>query len=329
MTAQNSVRSYLGVAKETTKGTPVAPTAFIPVTKDKLKTANIIDPLMDDGLRGSSVAGAYNYIQGRTRSTVDFGGPVFADTVPWAVAGLLGSVATTGASAPYTHTISLKNDSTVGGDVQPTAFTFTDFYAADVRAYSGCQIHDFALSFDASGLLEYDAKATGWLSASASTPTPSFTTVTPTPVWQATVSLAGTPVAYTVSGSLNATRAVTPIYGLSATQNPYQVFVGGLSVTGQLKFVMENNAELTRFLSNTQPSITVDWSQGAGATATQFAFTLTKGAYTTAVYERSADYVEITVDVTGIANTTDAGATGGYAPIKFTAKNAVASGIYQ
>ena len=45
MAVQNSVRSYLGIAKETTKGTPVAPTDFIPVTASKMKPVDVIGPL--------------------------------------------------------------------------------------------------------------------------------------------------------------------------------------------------------------------------------------------------------------------------------------------
>ena len=77
MAVQQSVRSYLGIAKEVTKGTVVAPTDFIPIAKDSLKPQDIIDPLYDQGLRGSNVLN-YNYIPGRTRSTFDFGGAVFA-----------------------------------------------------------------------------------------------------------------------------------------------------------------------------------------------------------------------------------------------------------
>lgn len=328
MAVQNSVRSYLGVAKEVTEGTPVAPTAFIPVSVGKLKAVDIIDPLMDEGLRGSIVKD-YAYIPGRTRSTVDFGGPVFADTLPWAISGLLGSVATTGASAPYTHTVSLKNSAVAAADAQPTPLTFTDFYAANVRAYAGQAVHDFTLSFTAEGLLDYDAKSTGWASAAASTPTPSFSTVTATPVWQGTVSIGGSTVATAVDGSITMTRAATPIYGISATQNPYNVFLGALEVKGQIKFVMENDTELTRFLSNTQPAIVLNWANGTGSTATQIQATITKGAYTAAVIDRSKDFVEVAVDLTGIANTTDAGSTGGYSPIKWVFQNAIASGTYQ
>ncbi len=44
MALQQSVRSYLGIAKEVTKGTIVAPTDFIPVAKDSLKPVDLIDP---------------------------------------------------------------------------------------------------------------------------------------------------------------------------------------------------------------------------------------------------------------------------------------------
>jgi len=328
MTVQNSVRSYLGIAKETTKGTAVAPTAFIPVSIGKVKPVDVIDPLYDEGLRGSMVKN-YNYIQGRTRSTFDFGGPVFPDTFGWALSGIMGSVATVGASTPYTHTVSLKNASAVAADAQPTAFTITDFYSANVRSYPGCQIHDLTLNFSADGLMEYDAKATGWGSETVATPTPSFTTVLPTPSWQGTVTIAGVAVSNSVDGSLMLTRSVEPIYGISSTQDPYQIFVGGLETSGTLTFVMETDAELTRYLTNTQPSITVDWQNGAGASATQISATITKGAYVAASIDRGKDHVEISVDITGLGNLTDAGSTGGFAPVKWTLKNAVVSGTYQ
>lgn len=328
MSVQASVRSYLGVAKEVTKGTAVTPTDFIPVMASSLKAVDIIDPLYDEGLRGSNVKN-YNYIPGRTRSTIDFGGSVFADTVGYPLAGLLGDVATTGSVAPFTHTIALENNATAAADAQPTSFTFTDFYAAAVRAYSGVQIHDFSIKFNADGMLEYDAKGTGWASATASTPTPSFSTVLPTPVWQGALTIGGSTITNSISGEINMKRPVTPIYGISTTQNPYNVFVGPLEVTGKLDFVMENDTELTRFLTNTQPAIVLNWAYGTGATAVQIQATLTKGAYVAAASDRGSDFVQISVDINGQGNTTDAGATAGYSPIKWVLKNAKASGTYQ
>ena len=327
MSVQNSVRSYIGIAKEETKGTIVAPTDFIPVAKDSLKPVDVIDPLYDTGLRGSNVVN-YNYIQGRTRSTFDFGGAVFADTIGYGIAGLLGEVATTGVSAPYTHTISLLNSLTSGTDTQPISYTLTDFYAVDVRSYPGCQFSDFSLKFNADGMLEYDAKTTGWQSSTVADPTPTFSTVLPTPVWRGTVSIGGSAVATAMEGTIEMKRNVTPIYGISNTQNPYQVFLGALEVTGNIKFVMENDDQLVAFLTNTQPAIVLNWAYGSGATEVQIQATLTKGAYTAATIERGDDFVSVAIELNAQANTTDDGASGGFAPIKWVLKNAKASGTY-
>lgn len=327
MTLQASVRSYVGIAKEATKGTAVAATDFIPVAKDSLKPVDIIDPLYDQGLRGSNVMN-YNYIPGRKRSTFDFGGAAFADTIGYALAGIMGGVATTGASAPYTHTISLANSLTSATDTQPISYTLTDFYAVNVRRFPGCQFSDFSLKFNADGMLEYDAKATGWSSSTTSDPSPTFSTVLPTPVWRGTVSIGGSSVAYAMEGNIDMKRAVTPIYGISNTQDPYQVFLGALEVTGSIKFAMENDAELTRFLTNTQPAIVLNWAYGAGASAVQIQATITKGAYIAAAIDRGDDFVTVTIELNGQGNTTDAGASGGFAPIKWVLQNAKASGTY-
>ena len=327
MAVQQSVRSYLGIAKEVTKGTAVAPTDFIPVSKDSLKPVDIVDPLFDTGLRGSNVLN-YAYIQGRTRSTVDYGGAVFADTVGYAIAGVLGSVATTGASAPFTHTMSLFNSLTSNVDVQPISYTLTDFYAVDVRSYPGCQFSDFSLKFNADGMLEYDTKTTGFSSELVADPTPTFSTVLPTPVWRGTVSIAGSQVTTAMSGNIDMKRPATPIYGISNTQNPYQVFLGPLEVTGKITFVMENDSQLLNFLNNTQPAIVLNWSYGTGAALVQLQATITKGAYTAGVIERGEDFVQVTIDLNGQSNTTDAGSSGGYSPIKWVLQNAKASGTY-
>jgi hypothetical protein len=327
MSVQQSVRSYLGIAKEVTKGTIVAPTDFIPVSKDSIKPVDVVDPLYDTGLRGSNVVN-YAYLQGRTRSTFDFGGAVFADTVGYGLAGLLGSVATTGASAPYTHTISLKNSLTSGADDQPISYTLTDFYAADVRSYPGCQFSDFSLKFNADGMLEYDTKTTGWASSAVADPTPTFSTLLPTVVWRGAVSIGGSTVSNAMTGNIDMTRSVTPVYGISNTQNPYQVFLGPLEVTGKITFIMEDDTELTRFLNNTQPAIVLNWAYGTGASAIQLQATISKGAYTAAVIERGDDYVQVSIDLNGQSTTTDAGSTGGFAPIKWVLQNAKASGTY-
>jgi Phage tail tube protein len=324
MTVQNTHRSYVGIAKETTKGTAVTtPTNYIPVMANSLKPQDIYTPLYDEGLRGSLVKN-YNYIQGRVHSTFDFSGAAFADTIGFPIAGLLGEDVLTGASAPYTHTIALKNTTATASDAQPAAFTLLDYYGANVRTFTGQQFHDFTLKWNADGLLEYDAKSTGYKSATASTPTPSFSTILPTPVWYGTVTIGGSTISNNTMGNIDMKRPVTPIYGISNVQTPYSVFVGALEVTGKATFLMESDTELTRYLTNTQPSLTFNWSYGTGATAVQISATMTKGAYTLAVVERSKDFVEVLVDFNAQGNLTDSGSVG-YSPIKWTIQNALSS----
>jgi len=323
MALQNTHRSYVGIAKETTKGTPVTPTAFIPVLANSVKPEDKYGILLDKGLRGSAVE-TYNYIQGRGNSTFDFSGDAFADTIGWVIGGVMGTDTITG-SSPYSHALTLKYSASTAADIQPIAYTITDFYSANVRAYAGMQFSDFSLKFNADGMLQYDAKATGWLSSTASTPTPSFTTILPTPVWTGTVSVAGTQVTNAMTGQIDIKRPVTPVWGIANTQNPYQVFLGALDVSGKVTFTMEADTQLTNFLTNTQPALVFNWTQGTGSTQTIISAQLTKGAYTAAVIGRSKDFVEIEVTFNGQGNTTDAATSSGYSPIKWTIANAVST----
>lgn len=324
--AKPSVRSYVGIAKEVTPATPVAATDFIPLSKDGLKPVDIINPLYDSGLRGSMVEN-YNYIQGRRHTEIDLGGPAFADTVGWWVAGILGVDDTTGVSAPYTHEITLKNATT--GDAQPTSLTVEDYYVAGNRFYPGCKVTDFTMTFNSDGMLEYTARLMGHPSTTTAAATPSFTDVVPTAVWRGEVTIGGATIGYTTNGTVTMTRKAEAIFGINTDQGPYEVFVGALDVTGNLTFVMENDDQLLNFLDNTQPELTFTFSEGTGATATSIGFTISKGAYTTAANDRSGDHVAITVDLTGLGNTSDAGSTNGYANIKWTLENAVPANTYQ
>ena len=326
--AKPSVRSYVGIALEVTPGTPVAATDFIPLMKDSLKPVDIIAPLYDTGLRGS-MATNYNYIQGRRHTEIDLGGPAFADTVGYWLGGIMGSVATTGVSAPYTHTITLKNATGVGADAQPTSFTLEDMYVAENRFYPGCKVTNFTLTFNSEGMLEYTAKLMGWPSELVESEVPTFSDVVPTPVWRGTVSIGGDVIGYTTDGSVTCTRAAEAIFGINAAQGPYEIFVGALDSTGNFTFVMENDDQLLNFLDNTQPELIVEFAQGAGATATSIVFHVGKGAYTTAAIDRSGDHVAVTVDFSAIATTGDAGATGGYSPITWVLENAVVADTYQ
>lgn len=324
-------RSYLGIAKETRPAAGVAPTAvaatdFIPYTS--ITPADNITYYDDKGVRGS-MADLYGLVQGNIYSQFEFAGDVFADTIGYPLSGVLGDVVTTGASAPFSHAISTLNSQTTNG--QPITFTLSDYYglgAATTRQFAGVQFQSVDFKFTADALLTYSAKALGYQSVTAANPTQSFSTLTPVPSWVGAVTLNAASSILVAEGNCTIERPVTPIFTVDNNQRPYQLFAGAVMASGALNLVFETDAQLLLFLNNTQPNLVVDFSQGSGAALTQVKINMTKAAITVGAIKRDKDYVELALTYKAIANTTDAGASAGYSPIKVTLQNAKPSATY-
>lgn len=324
-------RSYLGIAKETRPTPGAAPTAVAATDYIPFTTLNPVDQIKyldDKGMRGSMVD-EYDVIQGNIHSEIDIAGDVFPDTIGYFLSGLLGDVVTTGASAPFTHAISVLNSQASNG--QPTTFTLSDYYAlgsASTRQYAGCQFSSVDMKFTADALLTYSAKAMGFASATAANPTPSFSAVTPLPAWTGVVTLNASTSTLLADGNCSIQRPVTPIFTVDGNQRPYQLFAGPVTAGGSLTLVFESDTEMGYYLNNTRPALDIDFTSGAGAAAVEVKLHMTKCAFTVAKIERSKDYIELGVTYKALANTTDAGASAGYSPLKVTLKNAKASGTY-
>jgi len=319
-------RSFLGIAKEASRSAGVNPTPVTAVDYIPIKSITPFDEIVyldDNNWRGSMVE-TYGTVKGVQRSSFEFEGDVFPDTIGYAYAGVLGDTAISGASAPYTHTMSVKNS----GTGQAASYTLTDYNSFNARQFAGTQFGDVDTKFSADGLLEYSAKGMGYVSATTTTPTPSFTTVTNVPVWVGTTTIAGSLSTRLQSGNVAISRPLTPIHTVDGSADPYQVWQGAVTVSGSLVFIMEDDTELNYYLNNTQPSLVLNFQQGAGATLTQVQFTMTKTAFKVAKVNRGQDYVTIDADFTAIANTTDVGASAGYSPIKVQLKNAKSSALY-
>lgn len=322
MAPQSTYRSFLAVAKEATRYTPVAATDYIPVTS--ITPQDIVMPLFDKGWRGSLVED-YGHVQGPTYSTFDFAGDVFPDTIGYPLSALLGDVATTGGGAsPFSHTFAVKNST----DGQPTSMTFTDFDAINARQYAGWLCSELAFKFAGDGLMQYTAKGVSLSSITAATPTSSFSTINPAAGWAITSSIAAATVSTVVSGEVTIKRPVNAINTADGTQAPKSIFAGPVTVDGKATFLMEDDSRLTDFLASTQQIVDFTFNNGAGATATQVKLHMTKAVITVGTINRGKDEVEIDCSFTGLANTTDAGASGGFSPIKVTLLNAKTGSTY-
>ena len=185
------------------------------------------------------------------------------------------------------------------------------------------------LKFTAEGLLEHSSKATGLVpSVQVAKPAQSFTTVQPTPAWTGLVTIGGTVQSLTADGDLSITRTMELVPALTGTNRYLQVWLGDIVVKGKLVAVVNDDTELTRMLSNTQPSLDLNFSQGSGATAQQVVLHMTKAAWLKAKPNRGKQWVAYDIEFEAIGNTTDVGASGGYGLVTASLGNNIAASTY-
>lgn len=331
-TTYPSCKQFINVAKEVTAGTPVeTPTTTCPVTSFKPKD----DPVwLEDNSLVGSMTKLRGLVQGPRKGSWTCEGPVFLDWIAIFLLNIMGAVATTGpVSSIYTHVLSLLNS----GTGQPPTDTIVDWQGltatTHARTYPGAVVSELTIKGNAeSTLLEWSAKGAGWWSTDAAgEPVSSLPTESPLAAWRAELGFGGA-----LPGSKNATirdyeititREISVQHTAQNSQDPFIIQRGELSVAG--KFFVSKPADetfLDYFRDNTQPSFVFAISNGlAGAAARTMTINITQCACTMTEVNRGDAAVGYDVTFRSVANTTDAGASGGISPIKITITNPVAS----
>lgn len=299
-----------------------APTDYLPVTS--FDGQDVITMLNDQNYRGSLVD-TYDMLQGPSHGEYNTAGDFIADPFGYLAGCFFGDVATTGSSAPYSHVFSTLNT----GNGQPKTVTLTDIEPVQPRAYPRCLVSDLSIVFDAQKQLSWTAKLTGFNSAPVGQPTKSFTTDRITPTWLGTCTIGGTYNPTLQSGQIDLSRNVTIVDTVDGTQSPYSIWVGPVVATGKFTLVFEDETQLKNYLNNSQPSLVLDWVTGASSALRELKLQITRCAYSAAQKTRTGDLITLDVSFSSLANTTDAGASGGYSPVKLTLQSSKASGTYQ
>jgi hypothetical protein len=261
--------------------------------------------------------------QNTTRSTdLDISGDVFVDTIGWPLASVLGSDTVTGAG-PTIHTMALLNT----GDGQPTSQTWTDNEGGiATRLYPGAQCTELTLKFDASGLLNYDAKYLAWIGATGATPSASYTTLVPVPSFLGAVQIAGSADLTIESMEIAIKRQNAEAIFTVGAQDPYNVHVGGLEVTTKYSFVAKDESRLLSYLNNTSEAVVATFTQSAGQV---LKLQMSQHYFDDAKINRGKAFVAVEGTGRAMFNATDATALGGgLSPIQAVLTNAVATSVY-
>lgn len=307
--------SFVGAAKETTYGTGVPATSFIPATS--IASEDVKNYVADNAMRGSAVD-SYNQIPTQGWGTFNYDGPVFMDTVGLALKAMLGAEDLSGAG-PYTHAMAVRN----AGDFQPPSYTLVDYNGYEARSFPGSVCSSLAFTLDAGQLLTYSSQWQCLASAPVTKPTQSFSAKTATAGYKGVVTIAGSPSSLVENATITLARAVNPITVVNGATAPTQQWAGAVTVSGSATLVYTDDTFLTPMLNGTSTTIDINYANGADSLTLH----CTNGLFTKAPITRNGNgWMEISVDFTGVANTTDANtAGGGYSPIKSTLVNTVST----
>lgn len=233
-------------------------------------------------------------------------------------------------SAPFTHTFSLLNS----GNGQPPTHTVTyhnDLAASTLARQYGywcCSGIDFKMS--AADLFTHDTKGTSVIGViDGSTPTNTQSGVAVVPAWQFKVGVGGPATGGTLlnnveDATVSIARELKPLYTLQGAQGPYLIARLGLSVTGKFTFMAQDESPLIALLAGTIQQLQLAMTSGSGAGLTAVTFNFQNAIYETAQID-APDVLTYDVGFRGLANSTNAGASGGLSPASITIENAVGS----
>jgi len=328
-----SARRVLGGSKEVTQGTAVVPITFT-YPCDSFEPEDKPVQINDGASRGSMVAN-YGRIQGVSHSEFSGTGPFFADVVGYFLNNLLGDLTTTVAT-PNSHAFSVLNS----GTAQPGSNTLVQWQGLPTtsfaRTYAGAVISEMTFKGNVeTGLITVDFKGQAYPSAiTGSAQTFTATAVLPIAAWRSQIGLGGTAVGApnkTIKEwSVTITRETSVEWTAQNSQSPYIIQRGEITCTGSLTFSKPSDeTALLYLLNNTQPQLQIlATNGGVGAALTSLQIDIQLAAFDASKIDFSDPAIGYSSSFTAIANTTNAGASGGASPVKVTIQNTVAAGVY-
>jgi hypothetical protein len=231
----------------------------------------------------------------------------------------------------YTHNFSLLNSGTGAGgamNAQPVTHTFTDYTGitavSGARQYAFTCLSDVTLMGTSTALITFDAKAQGLASQiAAQAPTSAVSAAIPQAAWTTSVQFAGAQVFNISEWKLTITRKLEPIWTDQGQQSPYAIPRGELTAACMFMFDPAlDESQFLYYLNNTQPTMQI--STANGLPGTKFA-ALTINAQLTAFDSAALDDKKSVFGYNQnallVANTTNAGFSGGYSPLSLTIQN--------
>lgn len=264
--------AVLGVALETTSGTYVAPTKFVPFNDESLNYQQ--DTVWRRPIRNAS--GVVGAISGNAHTEGDISMEALSDVIPWFMAATRCSSTKTG-TAPYTYVYT-----PTAAAVPTKTMSITIKRGAEVFGYTGCVVTGFTFTIDDSGLLQFNVSIVGSDEASAAALTAiTWPTTTPFGAGQYSIQIpTATQVFDTDSFEFQVNDNAEPQYRLNNVKRGAQfVKFGESEATLSVDRDFETRAEYDAYKALTSQSITLEASKGANEKITLLMPAIVKDSY--------------------------------------------------
>ncbi|MGH3263962.1 MAG: phage tail tube protein, partial [Trebonia sp.] len=197
-------------------------------------------------------------------------------------------------------------------------------------AYSACTWSAAEFTFAADRLVDCTLRGIALASQQETNGSPSYSAVQPFPTWQFTLTIGGTATAvYVTTLTVTIERQNVPIKAINGTQNPAELFAGYQRCTWRFTALADpSDTALNYYLNNTQPSMSIAATTGAGASAQGLTIESHQVAVTRANLTQTGEYLSVEAEGTAIGNTADVGTEAGEGVAVITLENAFPAGTY-
>jgi hypothetical protein len=284
---------HLGLAFETTYGTAVVPTVWLPV--NSVKPEDEIKKIQDEGRR-ANLSKVYQVYDSVTSSKTDIDMDCYPDALGYFLKAILGQDTVTGTNPNYTHTFKIVN-------ALAPSLTLSYFNALAEHNIPGSLVSELQIKFDTEGVVSLSIKCLGQKSAVVTTTTPTYSTTAPFMGWGSQVQIGGVSNTNVVGGEITIKRDIKLLYGANNTQQPTKYSSGRIEIGVKLTFDVEDETELA-MLGGTDKAVAVTLNQNAN-TSVAFQFNLCD--VDKASIDTSQEFARVDMQLTPIYNTTDAG----------------------
>jgi hypothetical protein len=188
------------------------------------------------------------------------------------------------------------------------SYSLTVYDTVGTTGYAGSKLSDLQIKIDPKAAVSLSTKYMSFPGLPQSAMTAAYTGFPPAIGWEWVMTNAGATSSRGLTFDLTVKRAVESVHSSDGIQAPREIFSGTLDADGAYKAIFENLTDLNLFNQYSQLPATATLTQPLTAGGSVLGLTMSKSGWYKGKRDLGTSYVQANYTISGIYNTTDAGA---------------------